>query len=118
MALHGTLARPRGRRTCLLIQMGDDARNLCVSSPMKRYFFDLNECGSFTVDEEGREMHDLEAAIAAALADARDWMAGEVRRGQLCLACHIEIRSAGGIVYKLPFRKALTITGIEAEERH
>lgn len=80
---------------------------------MERYFFNLSECGSVSVDEEGVELADLDAVRAFAILAARDLMAGEVRSGRLCLGCSIDIRDAHGRqVLVLPFREAVTVSGL------
>ena len=80
---------------------------------MIRYFFNLHECGEALVDPEGCLLPDLHAAREYAVMEAREIMGAEVSQGRLCLACHIEILDDAGIlVYKLPFREALTLTGV------
>jgi hypothetical protein len=58
---------------------------------MAIYFFHLCEGEDRVVDEEGRELPDMQAALAAAVAAARDIMAGDVRIGILPLNISIEI---------------------------
>ncbi len=80
---------------------------------MERYFFDLSECGSLSVDPEGVELPDLGAARDRAILAARDLMCGEIKSGRLCLGCSITVRdSAGREVLTLPFREAVAITGL------
>ena len=80
---------------------------------MERYFFDLSECGTTLLDEEGVVLDDLDAAHDQAVLAARDVMCGEVRFGRLCLGCSIDVRDAGGRqVLVLPFRDAVAVTGL------
>lgn len=80
---------------------------------MARYFFNLHECGTVTVDEEGFEQPDLGAARIEALRAARDVMCAEVSEGRLCLGCCIEVVDVTGqVVMSVPFREAITITGL------
>jgi hypothetical protein len=80
---------------------------------MTHYFFHLDECGSVTEDLEGREMVDLDAARAAAIVAARDVMGGELARGVLCLACHIDIVDyEGQHLMRVLFSDAVRVTGL------
>ncbi|WP_445192269.1 DUF6894 family protein [Sphingomonas sp. Tas61C01] len=58
---------------------------------MPRFFFHLHDCGNFTPDEEGRELADMDAAVAVALHEARELLAAEIAEGKLCLGCRIEV---------------------------
>ena len=65
------------------------------------------------LSEDGLELPDLDAAIATAIHNARDVMAGEVKAGRLCLSCAIAIedeqhRQVGWV----PFREALRVSGL------
>jgi hypothetical protein len=78
-----------------------------------RYFFNLHECGQTTFDEDGVDHTDIGAVRLSAIQAARDIMAAEVRGGQLCLSCHIEVFNAEGHqVRKLPFKDAIGVTGL------
>ena len=78
---------------------------------MKRYYFDLHECGTVTRDEQGQLFAGVEGARHAALEAARDMMAAEVRSGKLCLGCSIVVRTApDAVVFALPFADALAVT--------
>ena len=78
---------------------------------MARYFFNLYECGTLIPDEEGREC-DFASLREKAIRDARDIMSAEVKKGQLCISCRIEVvDAAGNLVLEVPFREALEITG-------
>ena len=79
---------------------------------MPRYFFDVNECGLITSDEEGSVHADLAAARVQAIKVARGILAAEVAMGRLCLACTVEIRDpARTLIDTVPFRYAIEITG-------
>lgn len=80
---------------------------------MTRFFFHLNECGSVTKDLEGRELPNLDAARACAVAAARDVMSGELAKGTICFSCHIDISDATGTVLEtVPFKYAVKIDGL------
>ncbi len=80
---------------------------------MERYFFQLNECGKSLADSEGCECASLEAARTRALAAAREVMCAELSEGRLCLSCDISVSDEiGHVVYVLPFRDAVRITGL------
>jgi hypothetical protein len=80
---------------------------------MPHYFFHLYECGTIISDDEGRELSDVTDIRDAALREARDIMAGEVRGGKLCLSCRIEVLDENlRPVFVLPFKEALQITGL------
>jgi hypothetical protein len=76
------------------------------------YFFNLHECGTLLIDEEGREAPDLDAARKMAIEGARDVMCGEIREGRLCLSCRVDIHdSDGALLLAVSFRDALEISG-------
>lgn len=80
---------------------------------MATFYFDLHECGFVVEDEVGRELSGLGAARDQALEAARDLMSAEVRKGRLCLSCHIEIRDASGeVLHTFRFEDALVISGL------
>ena len=79
---------------------------------MRRFFFNLNECGDVTHDDEGHELRDEAGARVHAVEQARSIMCAEVAEGRLCLGCTIEVlddRSA--LVAIVPFRDALALCG-------
>lgn len=81
---------------------------------MPLFYFHLHECGSVTLDDEGREFPDLAAAEEVATRDARSIMCGEVQEGRLCLACYIIIEDESRVeVRRVMFRDVLTITGYD-----
>lgn len=79
----------------------------------RRYYFDLEECGVRTPDEEGRMCESLAAATLLAATGARSIMAAEMLDGKLCLGCAIEIldedRSKVAVV---AFRDVVEIIGV------
>ena len=79
---------------------------------MARFYFDLHECGHGpSIDEEGLDLPDLEAARKQAIKSAREVMASEVMSGRLCLGCAIVVRDAvSADVLAVPFVEALTLT--------
>lgn len=75
---------------------------------MPGYFFDLDEAGDVTADDEGRELPDLEAARAQAVREARDLMSGDILCGKLCLDFAIRVRDeSGATVLVVAFTDAL-----------
>ena len=80
---------------------------------MPRYFLNLDECGSRTIDDEGYEAAHDEAARAAGITAARGIMAEEVLNGKLCLSCRIEVTNHDGeVVLVVPFKEAVTVSGL------
>ena len=80
---------------------------------MARYYFHLHECGTVIADEDGCEHNSVDSMQEAARKAARDVMCGEVMQGRLCLGCRVEVVDAQGrLVFDLPFRDALAITGL------
>jgi hypothetical protein len=78
-----------------------------------RCFFNLHECGQITLDEDGVDHTDIGSVRLSAIQAARDIMMAEVRGGQLCLSCHIEVFDAEGHqVLKLPFKDAIGVSGL------
>ncbi|MDP5280124.1 hypothetical protein Q9Q95_14435 [Sphingomonas sp. DG1-23] len=80
---------------------------------MVRYYLHLEECGTLTEDREGVELADAAFARELAVRAARDVMSHEVKHGRLCLSCTIVISDAAGReLERMPFKDALTLTGI------
>lgn len=79
---------------------------------MAKFFLDLHECGETILDQDGVEAADLSAARTLAVTAARDIMCGEISRGELCLACFIEIRDAREVLARVLFKDAVAITGL------
>jgi hypothetical protein len=57
---------------------------------MPRYFFNIFN-DSTSLDDEGRDLPDLEAARAHAIAGARSLMSDTLKEGRLVLSHHIAI---------------------------
>ena len=75
---------------------------------MERFFFHVHDHWGSARDEEGVELHGLDAAFGHAVAAARDLIAEDVRNGWLDLCGRIDICDAGGVLlYSLPFRGAV-----------
>ena len=75
---------------------------------MPHYYFDLDECGDVTVDEEGRDLPDTEAARADAIREARQLMSSEILRGRLCPESIVRVRDeAGSTVFAIRFEDAV-----------
>jgi len=76
---------------------------------MPRYFMHLVDSVDITLDPEGVEMP-AEAVPAAALAQARDCMAGDVKAGFLDFGYRIDVHDElEELVHSLPFEEALRI---------
>jgi hypothetical protein len=77
---------------------------------MPRYFFHIYN-HEIVMDEEGRELADLEAARELALDTARDLVCESVHLGHLNLDHRIEVvDEAGETRIVLTFREAFTIS--------
>jgi hypothetical protein len=76
---------------------------------MPKYFMHLRDGEDEVLDPDGTVMAE-DAVPAAALAAARDCMAGDVRRGRIELKHRIDVcDEAGAIVYSLDFADAVDI---------
>ncbi len=76
---------------------------------MPLYFFHLKDGIDVVLDPEGLQMP-AEAVPGAALFQARDCMAGDIRTGRLDLRFRIDVHDeAGEIVHSLPFGDALEV---------
>jgi hypothetical protein len=76
---------------------------------MPRYYFHLHN-GLDVIDEEGRELPDLEAARRAAVIDARQMAAESVRLGHLDLSHYLEVTDeTGKTLFRTPFGAAVTV---------
>ena len=90
-----------------------DGRSKLTHVKEMRVFLHLHECGSITLDENGVEINGIEAARQAAFGQARAIMSAEVLKGRLCLSCCINVEDESGyLLINVPFRDALTLTGI------
>jgi hypothetical protein len=80
---------------------------------MPLYYFHLYDGGEWVSDAEGIELADSAAVEAAALSQARDMMAGDIREGRIDLDVRIVIDDATGArAHMLRFADALTIAPI------
>lgn len=79
---------------------------------MAHYFFDLHECGTATLDPEGRDFASLDEARDAAIVDARAIMCGELDAGTLCLSCYIDISDDAHVhLARVLFKDAVEVNG-------
>lgn len=77
---------------------------------MPRYFLHVHNRIGHVPDEEGRDFHDLDGAMAAALEGIRSLLAEELRKGELDLDGRIEIAdSTGHIVRVVRFAEAVEL---------
>jgi len=74
------------------------------------YFFDLHN-DLDVEDLEGKELPDLDAALAYALCEARHMIQASIAdTGRIDLRHHIDVRSeTGEIIYELHFEDAVTV---------
>lgn len=73
----------------------------------------LNESGTVSSDDEGLDLVNNEEARTEAVRAARSIMIAELSEGRLCLSCCVEARGEDSRpVLTLPFRDAVTVTGI------
>lgn len=76
---------------------------------MPHYFFHLVDSTDVVLDPDGVEMA-AEAVVDAALFQARDCMAADVKEGRLDLHYRIDVHDdAGALVHSLTFEDALEI---------
>lgn len=79
---------------------------------MARFFFHLHECGTLLADEEGLERHRQDVREIA-IQSARDVMSGAIKDGHLCVSCCIVVEDSNhNEVMRVPFKEALTISGL------
>lgn len=77
---------------------------------MARYYFHLHDGIDVVLDEEGRELSDLAAAIVAALSDARSIISHDALEGRINLDQWLDIETAGGeVIHRLPFVDAVEV---------
>ena len=77
---------------------------------MPRFYFHICNGDGFTVDDEGQDLPDADAARQAAIAGARDLMSTEIREGHLNPASFIEVEDAKHRhVFTLAFSEAYEI---------
>lgn len=71
---------------------------------MERYFFHLRKDDQLIVDEEGSEYENREIAQKAGYADAREFIANQIRAGQSVLPWSLEITASdGSLIEKISF---------------
>ena len=79
---------------------------------MPRYHFDVQNGASLLLDEEGRELADLEVARKEAIKGIRSLISAEVEKGSLDLTGQLTVRDATRrTVILLRFDEAVSITG-------
>jgi hypothetical protein len=77
---------------------------------MPLFYFHICNGDGFTEDEEGQILADEESARAAAVANARDIMAAEMRAGELNPASFIEVEDSDHRhLFTLAFSEAYTV---------
>ena len=75
---------------------------------MPRYFLHIRDGSQLLPDDEGSELHDLDAAKTEALAAAADILAARIKAGRSLGYSIFEIAEAtGAVVMSVPFRVAL-----------
>ena len=80
---------------------------------MPHFYFNQHLCGELIEDQEGHACADLQAAELWAIRVARKVMAEEVKAGELCIACNIDILDDHRrFLKRVPFRRALIVTGV------
>jgi hypothetical protein len=92
------------------IQVIADLGHARECESMARYFFDLHNSMA-SLDEEGVELPDLNAALARALFEARAMIQASVAEtGRIDLHDHLDVRSdSGEVLYVLHFEDAVTV---------
>ena len=79
---------------------------------MPRYHFDVQNGAGLVLDEEGRELADLEVARREAIRGIRSLISADVNKGTLDLTGQLVLRDATRrTVIVLPFEEAVSITG-------
>jgi hypothetical protein len=81
---------------------------MCKTRPMPRYHFDLYN-DETVLDDEGRELPNLEAARVTAVREAREMMADSVTRGTINLAHRIDVRDGTGVIATVVFADAVNV---------
>jgi hypothetical protein len=82
-----------------------------VCAPMMRFHLNISNGNGFTPDEEGLQLHDLDAARRQAIEGVRSVISDEAKQGRLDLSGVIEITDDDGTVLMVvPFTDALELT--------
>ena len=77
---------------------------------MPRFYFHVHAANGSTLDEEGRELPDLEKARSEAIKGVRSVISAEVTAGRLDLRGRIEVvDEAGDTALMLEFRDTLDV---------
>ena len=75
-----------------------------------RYFFHLCDGRETLIDPEGRDIDDVADLGELALKEARAIISQDALGGRIRLDQYVEVRDdAGKLVYRLPFRDAVTV---------
>ena len=79
---------------------------------MPRYHFDVQDGSGLVLDEEGRELANLEVVRREAIKGIRSLISAEVEKGTLDLSGQLTVRDATGrTVILVRFEEAVSITG-------
>ena len=79
---------------------------------MPRYHFDVQNGAGLVLDDEGRELPNLEVARKEAIKGIRSLISAEVEKGSLDLTGRLTVRDgAARTVILLRFDEAVSITG-------
>lgn len=77
-----------------------------------RYHFDIQDASGLVLDEEGRELANLEVARREAIKGIRSLISAEVEKGILDLTGQLTLRDAiGRTIILLRFEEAVSIKG-------
>jgi hypothetical protein len=77
-----------------------------------RYHFDVQDGSGLILDEEGRELPNLEVARREAIKGIRSLISADVTKGTIDLTGQLTLRDATGrTVIVLRFEEAVSITG-------
>lgn len=83
---------------------------LQYSASMPRFYLHVCDGKLFAEDEEGIELHDVEAARREAIIGLRDVMAAELKDGQINMAAFVEIEDENReLVMVVPFLDAIEV---------
>ena len=77
---------------------------------MRRFFLHVRDWTSETLDNEGQEFADIEAARAEAIAGIRSMLCAELAEGRMDLRASVDIEdSEGKLVLSVPYAEAVSI---------
>ncbi len=98
------------KRELSSVALPEEAATPRTEARLPRYFFDLHGGDELLIDHEGIVLPHSDAATSAALLQARDILAGDIRGGSLALNLWLAVRNeAGAIVHELSFQDAVEI---------